>query len=396
MKTVLPFEVLPKGLPFGGKITYCVVDISGIQSYIFHAMDRYTTPEEIRSRSSFIGSLTVEIHHRLAEFPGYLFGSVSSGKLLCGFHPSTKENTLRNFLDRLQRTVFASTRGKLTFYYALCQAKCITKQRFCSADMQHAGAVLGQLLEAQKYHCLNLLSTDMEREADPQLAPMDPPTAPADREENQGVVKLDLDNLGAFFRDITAYDRRHRVSRALETVINTCLSADCRIQTVFAGGDDIFFLCPLSQYLSVLSDFYRRLRKLLKESPELRGYEQNFFGISGGICVLRNSLDQIPLLSYWESAENALTAAKTKGGKNCIYLQLPGKEQLYISWENFCFLSDTYTRLREPLHSQHRFTGADLANVGVLADQLSICGRYDNQLTKKELSRLYEIKKQAV
>lgn len=396
MKTVLPFEALPKGLPFGGKITYCVVDISGIQSYIFHAMDRHTTPAEIRSRSEFISRLTGEIHRRLTRFPGYLFGSVSSGKLLCGFHPSTKEHALREFLDRLQRTVFASTQGRLTFYYALCQSKCIPEHRFRNTDMQHAGAVLGQLLEEEKYHCLNLLSADMEQEADPLLTPVDSSITSPAREENQGVVKLDLDNLGAFFRDITAYDRRHRVSMALEAAIDTCLKADARIETVFAGGDDIFFLCPLSEYLSVISCFYRRLRKLLKESPELRGYEQNFFGISAGICVLRNQLDQIPLLSYWESAENALRIAKTKGGKNCLYVQLPSKELLYISWENLCLLSDIYTRLREPLHAQHRFTGADIAHVGVLAEQLSICGRYGNQLTKKELSRLYEIKKQSV
>lgn len=396
MKTVLPFENLPKGLPLGKTITYCAVDISGIQSYIFHAMDCCTTPDEIRSRSEFIARLSRKIHQRLSRFPGYLFGTVSSGNLLCGFRTSVKEAALRELLDRLQRSVFASTRGKLTFFYALCQAKCIPEQRYQVATMQHAGAVLSQILEKEKYHCLNLLSVDMEKEIDPELIPAESVIPPAKQEENQGVVKLDLDNLGAFFRDITAFDRRHQVSKALATVIDSCLAADSRIETVFAGGDDIFFLCPLSEYLSVISGFYRRLRSMLAQTPELAGYNSNFFGISGGICVLRNKLDQIPLLSYWEDAESALTAAKTKGGKNCLYLQLPDKELLYISWENFCFLSDVYSRLREPVHAQHRFTGAELAHVGILADQLSICGKYDDRLTRKELSRLYEIRKQCV
>ena len=396
MKTVLPFESLPKGLPLGGKITYCVVDISGIQSYIFHAMDRHTTPEEICSRSKFISDLTDEIHRSLTQIPGYLFGSVSSGKLLCGFHSSTKEQSLQGFLGRLQRAVFASTQGKLTFYFALCPAKCIPAHRFRNETMQHAGAVLGQLLETQKYQCLNLLSVDMVQEADPHLKPAAYAPTSATSGENQGVVKLDLDNLGAFFRDITAYDHRHRVSQALETAIDTCLRADSRIEMVFAGGDDIFFLCPLSEYLSVISGFYRRLRKWMHADPDLCGYAQNFFGISAGICVLRNKLDQIPLLSYWESAETALTAAKTKGGKNCVYVQLPGKELLHISWENFCFLSDIYTRLQEPLHAQHRFNGSDLAHIGILAAQLSVCGKSQGKLTKKELSRLYEIKEQSL
>ena len=57
MKTGRPFAALPKSLPFSHKVTYCVADISGIQSYIFHAMDRHTTAGQVRSRSAYVESL---------------------------------------------------------------------------------------------------------------------------------------------------------------------------------------------------------------------------------------------------------------------------------------------------------------------------------------------------
>ncbi len=396
MKLVLPFETLPKGLPFGGKITYCIVDISGIQRYIFHAMDCHTTPEEIRNRSAFVEHLTHFLGQQLSQIAGYLFGSDSSGKLLCCLHPSIKESTIRSLLDRLQRSVFASTRGQLTFYYALCSAKCIPETRFRETGMEHAGAYLGRQLENEKLHCLNLLDVDMVREENKALIPPVTPTAPAYATEDQAVVKLDLDNLGDFFHRIPTYDKHHRVSKALEAIIKTCQNDDPRIVSIFAGGDDIFFLCPLSAYLSVIAGFYRNLRQKLANDPVLSLYEREHFGISAGISVLRNKLDTIPLASYWESTEDALHAAKTKGNKNCLYFQLPNKEQQYIGWEDLCFLADIYQRLREQVLAQHRFTGTDLVNLNLLTDQLIICGKNNNQVTKKELSRLYDIKNRTV
>lgn len=393
MKTVLPFEVLPKALPFSRKITYCVADISGIQSYIFHAMDRHTTAQLIRSRSRFVQQLTDKLLQRLQAIPGYLFGTKSSGKLLCAFHPKTDTAMLEKLLGQLQRTVFASTEGKLTFFFALCGAKCIPAKRF-RPTMEHAGAALGRLLERKKYHCLNLLDVDMEAEADPEFAPRLEPAPGVGSKETQMVLKLDLDNLGAFFQNITAYDQRDRVSVALNQAIGDCLAADKRIETVFAGGDDIFFLCPLDSWLEVLSGFYTRLRQVFTDTAQLRDYGVKYFSISGGCCLLRNKLDQIPLLSYWESAENALQAAKTKGGKNCLYLQLPSRELLHIRWENLCALSRLYSRLRKPLLARRSPDDTLLSHISLLAEQLSRCAR--GRLTKEEERTLYDIQKEAL
>lgn len=393
MNTVLPFQTMRKDLPFSRKILYCVADVSGIQNYIFHDMDCHTTADLIRSRSRFVEQLTDKLLARLEAIPGYLFGTKSSGKLLCAFRPSVKPDLLQGFLQQLQRRVFASTQGKLTFFFAICPAKCIPINRFRST-MEHAGAVLGRLLEKEKYHCLNLLDVDMEAEADPDLMPVAESMGAAATNCSQLVVKLDLDNLGAFFQNIIAYDHRDSVSIALNQVIQACLAADKRIEMVFSGGDDIFFLCPLDCWLAVVTGFYTRLRQQFTHTPELTDYGTKFFGMSGGCCVLRNQLDRIPLLSYWESAENALQAAKTEGGKNCLYLQLPSRELLHIRWKNLCKLSGLYARLQTMLPIQNNLNDTRLAHVGFLAEQLSRCGK--GYLTKEEERILYDIRKEAL
>lgn len=396
MKPLLPFEKLPKELGFNKKITYCTVDISGIQSYIFSSIDRYTTPEEICNRSGFVEHITRYIHHKLSKISGYLFGSASSGKLLCAFRTSVNEDELCKTLNTLQRSVFASTEGKLTFYYAICQAKCVKEQAFNRENDLHASAQISTLLEKEKLHCLNLLGTDMQKDKKEELIPSFAPVNLSDAAKDMAVVKLDLDNLGVFFRDIITFDRRHRVSVALDETIHNCLTADKRIHLLFAGGDDILFLCPMSDYLSVVSDFFRRLKIMMLENPNLSDYAQNHFGISAGICTLRKSLDNIPMQAYLENVEDALATAKTKGNKNCVFILLPCKEQLYIRWDDFCFLSDIFQRIKEPLLSQHRFSDSDFANINLLTDQIIILAKHQRLLTRKEQNRLYEIKKLSV
>lgn len=390
MQIVLPFEALPKGLPFSKKITYCLVDISGIQSYIFRAMDRNTTPENIRSRSAFVEQLAPALGERLrAAFPGkLLLDSSVGGNLLCAFHPSVDKAALQARLENLQRAVFASTQGSLTFFFAFCDARCIPESRFRPEKMTHAGAHLARLLEQEKYRPLNLLKTDMLREKDPGFTPPAVPVTEPENKEDRAVVKLDLDNLGDFFRNITAFDRRSRISCRLNLRIKTCLEEDPRITPVFAGGDDIFFLCPLAEFLPVVAGFYTRLRQALAADPELARYESDHFGICAGISVcLKNN--RVCLSSYWEESEQALHLAKTRGGKNCVYLQLPAA-QPHLSWEDLLFLAAVYDRpaVREQLFAQHRFRGANLAHIGELAQQLCQI----KCLTKKELNRLNEIK----
>ena len=102
METVLTFEQLPEELPFSKKIKYCIVDISGIQRYIFHDIDRCSTEQIICARSEFVEMFTEYIETQLSNMRGYLSSSASSGKLLCCFHPLVRERTIRALLDRLE------------------------------------------------------------------------------------------------------------------------------------------------------------------------------------------------------------------------------------------------------------------------------------------------------
>ena len=221
-------------------------------------------------------------------------------------------------------------------------------------------------------------------------------STPKKRSSDQAVCKFDLDHLGAFFREISEYDRKICVGQALDQAIKEALKKDPRIETVFAGGDDIFFLCPLESALSVIASFYRRLRNLLKKSEFLAEYAEHNFGISGGVCALRNQLDTIPFLSYFRSAENALATAKTKGKKNCVYFKIPGGEEMQISWKNLLFLADALSREKETVFSQYRFGGADYINIPLLCDQLTFCEKQKSNFSKKDVKRLYEIKKMSL
>ena len=390
MQTVLPFQTLPKGLPFSKKVIYCLLDISGIQSYIFHAMDRHTTAGQVRSRSAYVESLGPRLQAILEkQFPGKLLSaSPVGGNLRCLFHPSVDPAVLQTFLEKLQRAVFASTEGKLTFFFAFCQAKCIPEDRFCREKMCLAGAYLAQKLEAEKYQPRNLLKTHMQQERVPLLTPPDQQADDEPPQTDQAAVKLDLDNLGTVFQKITAYDRHRQVSHSLNRHIKACLEADARISPVFAGGDDIFFLCPLAEFLPVVADFYRRLRLTLAKDPTLARYAQENFGLSAGISVILKN-NRMSMSAYWEESEQALHLAKTEGQKNCVYLQLPAIH-LHIAWEDLTFLAEVYSRpqVRAQLFEQHRFKGANLANLAELIQQLQQTGL----LTKKEMRRLDAIK----
>ena len=141
MKVFLPFRKLPEGLGLFRSARYCVLDISGIQKYIFMNMDRSSTLAEIHSRSRFVEELSRTLLDKIRDAYGkkLLFSAVSSGKVRFGLSTRVREDDLRALLDRLQRQVFASTEGKLTFFYAITQVTCVQERDFRASRMQYAG-----------------------------------------------------------------------------------------------------------------------------------------------------------------------------------------------------------------------------------------------------------------
>ncbi|MBE6587329.1 MAG: hypothetical protein E7647_02810 [Ruminococcaceae bacterium] len=349
-KTVLTFETLPKGLGITKSIIFGIIDISGIQKYIFGSMSTLSSAEDIRRRSAYVESLSHKICEMLRERfnRAYLFGTVSSGKVQCAFSPGASMNKLTDFCKKLQRAVFASTEGGLTFYYSFCRARCIQASDYDPKTMVTAPAVASGELEKQKFNCKNLLLTDMENDFCRDLCP---PAAASDenahREEPSramAAVKLDLDNLGLFFRNVGEFDKRHRISTALNDTISECIRSDGRITPIFAGGDDIFFLCRARDCLSVTVDFYKRLKNAVLENSELSDYgKDGVFGISAGAVRILSEHGRVPILIFGEKAEKKLHLAKTRGGKNCVCIgdSIIGWQELMLLWSNYSRIFDT-------------------------------------------------------
>lgn len=315
MKTVLLFENPPRRLR--RKVLAGVLDFSGIQTFIFGGLDRYTPSREVAQRSEYIAGLSRLLAERLrARFGGQLlFETVSSGKIYFALSSAVAEREAEAVLEAETGKVFASTDGRLAAYYALTPAVLLQEMQFDGAAMRPAPEVLAEQLAEKKLRPLSLLTLDLQAHFDGAMAYRSVPRQEAAWSGRKMAVKLDLDNLGAFFREIRALDTRDRVSRALDGAITCALDADPTLIPIFKGGDDIFFLCDFEGWMGAVSGFYRRLKARVQQSPELWAYGP-LFSVSGG--VRRIARMETPLIFYSENAEKYLMEAKNRGKNRLI------------------------------------------------------------------------------
>ncbi len=389
IKSVLIFENLPKTFLFNKKIIFAVLDFSGIQKYIFGDLTKTSNQQEIYNRSKYVEKLTQKIAEKISvEFSGkngFLDASISSGKISVIFSNKIDLIKLNEYLSSLQRSVFATTKGKLTFYFAFCVASCIKSSSFKSNTMQPVNITISALLQEEKFSCENLLLTDMQKEYNIEFSEENLLTKTTINEDLTGVygaIKLDLDNLGAFFSGIKEFDKKKRVSLELDKIIKDCILKTENLVPIFSGGDDIFFICNLNDWLNTVSDFYIKLKNALVNSESLLVYAKNYFGISAGVSVIRE-IENASFLYYSETAENALTVAKTGGGKNCLCVLLPDKEQRIISWSDFLTLSEIYKKVQNKIFKNSSVFLKDTADLRWLKNQLL----KHQQLNKTLLSR---------
>ena len=380
-------------LQFAGKVPgkgsgacLAVYDFSGIQSYIFGRMDRFSAPEEIAGNSRYIEALTEELLRRLQEeFPDMKFYSMSSGKLLCGFPKKVSRERLEEVSRKMQRQLFATTLGRLTFHFAAAEIRCIPENRSRPGQIP-AGAFLSRQLNRQKTHNTGLLGISMEEFYDPTLTP----EALGIRSENIFIpkasvmaLKLDLDNLGAFFRGISAFDRRDAVSRQLKEILSGAVGSDRRITEIFAGGDDIFVLCDYEHYLEVICDIHTRLEQAVKK--HLPDYGESF-GLSGGAARVRNDLSRTPLLYYYRQTEEMLDEAKACPGKNRIVI-----DGCLLTWDQL----HTLRRILQRHEIFAGMTGQEAASVRKdireLRQRILNCDRSRKFLTEEERQIVWNI-----
>ena len=369
LKTVLTFEALPKNLPLSKRAILGVFDISGIQKYIFGGITADTDGKDVGRRSLYVSRLTLYILKQLQSRYKILFDFASSGKLYCVFSPKTDLSELEAFSFELQKQVYASTSGRLSLFFAFCETRIIKSDKFDNDKMTSATSLLAENLSREKLRPDQLVGLNMkdyfnETLTEKALVPESTRLKPCDND--CVAVKLDLDNLGAFFGSITSFDVKRAVSIALDKAITEVLSADKRINVILSGGDDIFFICDYGQHYDVISSLYKRLIIAIGSKEELKEYlEKGMFGISAGATRVRGEFGAVPLLYYSESAEKMLDNAKKKHSKNCLCLD--GRR---LSWEQLAVLSLAITEHYNRLFPDKTTYNAVIKDPALLCDRI--------------------------
>ena len=142
-----------------------------------------------------------------------------------------------------------------------------------------------------------------------------------------------------FFSSLVAFDVHNAASRALDQVLSGCTE-----HVVYAGGDDIFAIVPLSQGLHTIAQMYRNIWDGIQNSAQLQPYVEHF-SISGGAVRIPFSNGNVPAAYYFSESEEMLK--KAKGRKTCICIS----GALY-SWEDILTVSDVFDKYRQQIAKQ--------------------------------------------
>jgi CRISPR/Cas system-associated protein Cas10 (large subunit of type III CRISPR-Cas system) len=139
-----------------------------------------------------------------------------------------------------------------------------------------------------------------------------------------GVLKADLDNAGAVFRQCSSDDERRRLSErmeaffteGLERVADSKNCTDCYV--VYSGGDDMFLLGPWDQLIRFALEFRNQLQQTVRS-----------WGIQGLTLSAGFKLTQ-PGSAVRHLASEAETAlAMAKGHRN-VRTSLPAKNRIAV------------------------------------------------------------------
>ena len=349
-KEVLFFRDIPEGYRKNEKIMFAGVDFSGIQSFIYQD-DSVESLCEIASRSEYIQLLTLKINQELTEIlEDYYYTpiTVSSGKRQAIIKNSKNARSIfEDHLKKVQETVFFENQGKIGVFYGITH---VLLQNRVSGGYNGALLALANTIELNKYQSYNLYASD------PKYSGQSPYSVysllPKKESENSNsldsiklaAVKMDFDNLGHLFSSIGEADVKAGISKTITETINKAVSGIKNIHLIYAGGDDIFFICPFNDMIEVIQIVYLNIKKRVYEEPALEDYKKAF-GISCGICLFHKD---VPIIHYMDNAENELLKSKDRG-KNRITV-----ENLSISWDEWQKLYEIIHRYSHSLDSKKR------------------------------------------
>ena len=315
------FKNIPRELKKNKRVKVILLELSGIQKYIFEDITIATSVQEITRKSSHVIEITESILAWLIERyknSDILVLNKSSGKIFVSLSPKVSDEAINMDLKEMQRIIYASTGGRLELFYSYCVAK-ITNKAKC---LQKGNAVLRLSLgiNENKYRCINVINIDIQKYKRKEFELNKKNISVEEKimeKKRYMAIKLDLDNLGVFFNNLMEFDEKKQASHALNEALEESVKGIRGIIPIFVGGDDIFFIAPMKTYLSNLYKVYVQLKKAIESKEELKLY-QSCFGLSAGCNYIRNDLGETPLYFYYNSSEKELEKAKKYAGKNVV------------------------------------------------------------------------------
>lgn len=338
-KSYLTFKEIPKGFKNREKLIVAQYEFSGIQSFIFGSINVNSTQQQIKARSEYIVFSTEKcleyLERELGKRSGLRVLLKSGGKLMVALSHRRQLNKLEEISDKLQRIVYAETAGKLQLYYAFAPA-CV----LCGKSILKEQDVISNirlLINKNKYHCTNILDFDFKDYCGTEFS-FSEFSLKYNNSYNSGetffaALKLDLDNLGDFFARIHDTDVRKKTGDALAEVLETAVGSVKAVLPIFVGGDDIFVVLKNEEHIVATYKLYQAIKKGIENTEALAAYRE-LFGMSAGLCIIRNDLGKVPLFYYFDLAEEQLEKAKSISGKNVVSI-----ENTVVSWQQIEVLS---------------------------------------------------------
>lgn len=348
-KYYLFYDTIPSWFMFSKKNTILKIELSGIQSFIFGSIDSYSSVFGVSRKSEYVQWLTKAIEKKLSFCFGeknYYPVQSSSGNLIGAVKKKISVTAIDSVVKEIQLEIYKATDGQLEMFYGFCEAV-VHKYD----DHLYAGSNvllrLGLAVSYQKYHCINTLRIN-EKPVDEAGFSFEKMQASEETDKrsygNRRIValKFDLDNLGVFFRGIHTVDRSRLVSRALDSVLKKSFADESTASVIFVGGDDIFAIAELENYLGVITRVRSRILNEITENPYLNLYK-DYVGISGSVTEIRNDLGRVPLLYYYNEGEEMLEKAKMVPGKNSVAMK-SGRRVITLQWNQIVVLNQLYTQ----------------------------------------------------
>ena len=395
-KNVILFKTIPNEFNRHKKVYVMQYEFSGIQDFIFGGITIASTQSSISERSEYIihatNAMESWLRKKLSPRVDLKTLSKSSGKLICAVPRSlrVKKDKLYDLSDELQKIIYVSTNGTLEMFYGICEAEVAHEDE--GKTKKNAMSILAKEVNRNKYHCTNTLGIHGAGYMSEEFAFHNSNQGTDDLNVNRDImtaIKFDLDNLGSFFQKLTAFDTRKKASECLAGILNHAFDGIPGVEPVFIGGDDIFAVAPIENYLTAVSAMHKRIKTEIDTSEELTQYRE-VFGISAGVSFIRNDLGKVPVVYYFEQSEEKLMQAKQVSGKNVFVVS-----NCIMTWEQLEMLSKILTEkesvILQGLSEEQRY---DLYfNVKVLKNRILSIHRNTggNLLTEEEERNVYSI-----